>query len=223
VDEVFLHVGLQKTGTTWIQCELFDKMEAIKHIHDFRAEMYLPKGKKIISMEWIAGESFWPNGYETRYQNIERFKGMFPNAKIIVGFREAESWIRSTYSQYVKNGGIYDYYRWRLTLFDERMIQYDDYIKALRETFDEVFVYWFEEMKEDKQKFVQQLCDFMDVPVPLYEDKSYNIKFSDQKLDVLRFWNRWFYHKHQNPSGRLPGFIGYFGRVLVLKVSGSWQ
>lgn len=222
---VIIHVGLQKTGTTWMQIELFDKMKNVNHIHDYRLEYFHPFDKKIIiSMEWIAGTSYWKDGYDARMQNIQKFKRLYPDAKVIVGIREIESWIRSTYSQYVKNGGVMSYVDWRQYLFDKRFMDNQKYVNELRKNFKDVLVYTFDELKTERHKLVIRLCDFIDEPIPRnLTYKVYNKKFSDRKLNTLRHINKLFYQEHENPDGKLPGIIGYFFRWCVLHASGSWQ
>jgi len=222
--EVFIHVGLQKTGTTWIQEQLFQKMKGVHTLRRFTLieEFDKTKQKIIISMEWICATSYI-DPYSLRFEIIERYARLYPQAKIIFGIREKKPWVKSTYSQYVKNGGVESFNYWRENIFNEKYLNYDEYIDTLKKLFKEVYVYTFEDLKKDKQKFAEGLCNFIGVEVPCWEERIYNKKFSDNKLYVLRNLNKLFYNRWLNKKGVLPGIMGDIFRYIVKTISGSWQ
>lgn len=221
---VFIHVGLQKTGTTWIQCELFNRMKGINYVHNMDYTTYFnPDRKTIISMEWLCGIPYWNHvPYSNRFQMIDRLHRVFPDAGIILGVRDKRKWVISLYSQYVKNGGVLGYDDWYRDLFDNRFLNFTEYINYIKKKFRDVCIYNFEDLVRDKDRTAKVICDFVGEPVPPYRDIVYNRSFNSQQLGVMRWCNR-FFKSTLNPSGFLPKTLGSFERFLIKKVSGSWQ
>ena len=224
-NDVFIHVGLPKTGTTWIQREIFEKMKNVNYYHRF--DLYTPLDfdkKTVISNEELAGVAYWEKGMDIRYQVIERLYRMFPKAKIIVGRRDERSWIRSTYAQYVKNGGWRNFDSWFDFCYDKKAGDMDSYESYIYGLFGKknVFVYDISDLKTDISGFVTRLCGFIGEPVPPYSMKQYNKKLNWHQLIVLRYINIWFRSK-ENKTGLLPGVLGYWIRWCMLHASGGWQ
>lgn len=221
-NKVFIHLGLQKTGTTWIQLELFKKMNVF-YTQDTRIESYIPDDMKVvISAEWLAGIPYWNHIPCMRYLILDKLKKLYPNARIIVGFRDKHEWIQSIYSQYIKNGGCLSYRIWLKFCFNNEYLDFDGYKKQIEKLFKKVYVYDFNDLKTDIDGFAKNLCGFIGEPIPDYNYKVYNKKFTDNKLMVMRFVNMWF-KSNENPSGFFPKTFGSLERYLIKKISGSWQ
>jgi hypothetical protein len=123
-----LHIGYHKTGTTFLQNNIFNsgnydfqvmwgKGEAIEKIvmphpmrfdagdarRDFFSELdnnRIP----VITHEALSGV---PNaGIYYGFQVADKLKIIFGDAKIIIGIREQKSMIRSMYGQYIVRGGV---------------------------------------------------------------------------------------------------------------------
>lgn len=220
--DVFIHVGLQKTATTWIQVELFQKLKNVYYVRTSDlVNTYIPNDKKVlISHECLAGVPS-SNIPCMRFKILRRIKRLYPDASIIVGFREKERWLVSLYSQYIKNGGIYSYSYWMEHIIKEKYLDFEKYKNEIRENFDNVFVYHMRDIKQNKKRFVEELFSFIGEPIPQYDDKKYNKKFSKKKLNVMRRLNKLFKSEY-NLSGFFPKTLGSFFRFLVKQVSGSF-
>jgi hypothetical protein len=186
--EIFIHVGIPKTGTSWLQQNLFPKLNVhlIRKRKDF---INIPNnGKILISTEALSGSYRFPVDF--RNYLAYGMKTVYPNAKIIVGLREKNSWSKSMYNQCVKRG-VFDesFEEWKNNL-DPRILDFDGYIKKLNELFDDVFVYWFEDFKKDKRKVVEDLCHFLDVEVPVYDDPKINLSYYGIYEKFFLFYNR---------------------------------
>lgn len=125
----YLHIGLHKTATTFLQSNFFPKLLGdISYVHptklikpirkitssdgllfsvnDVRNEilqMYLERKKIIISSENLSGNPGLQ--YINRTQTLKRLKDLFPEGKVIIGLREQWSLIGSMYKLYVQYGG----------------------------------------------------------------------------------------------------------------------
>ncbi len=132
-DPLLIHIGLHKTGSTWLQQAIFNdpargfttETGAPRHelVHDFvlpdplaydpqeARQLYLPyvdaaaaTGQTLVlSHERLSG---YPSsgGYD-RALIAERLHASFPEAKILIVLREQRALIRSMYSQHITDGG----------------------------------------------------------------------------------------------------------------------
>lgn len=216
---LIIHVGLPKTATTFLKKNIFSAIKNANYMSklDFGTKLYDDK-VNIVSAEHMSGEMFTQGNSDKRFIIADRLKLCFPDAKIIVGIRGSTSWLHSLYSQYVKEGGVYCYNDWYLKLFDEQYLNYGVYINYLKKLFKDVHIYQFEELKKDVCRSVKDMCDFIGVSVPCFENKKYNVSLSDRQLGVLRLLNRMF-RSRQNPDGYLPRHKKWNVRYLVMTLA----
>lgn len=132
MSDVLVHIGYEKTGTTWLQRNVFGEPKAgffligdgrktpIRQLvtaapFSFDADLIrrsvepqLRRAEQagqlpVVSAERLSGTA--PSGgYDTR-QIADRVKQVFPTARILVVAREQRSMIVAAYKQYVKAGG----------------------------------------------------------------------------------------------------------------------
>ena len=130
--ECVIHIGLPRTGTTWLQNHLFARdvglfwtLEEMKKDSTWRivrvnglsfdpepVRAYyrtvvdgMPNGRRpAISNERLSGVAL-SGGYDSR-EIADRLKSVFPRARIIMGIREQVDMIRSIYNNYLIAGGM---------------------------------------------------------------------------------------------------------------------
>lgn len=108
--QIFFHVGLGKTATTYLQYKVFPKLQGIQYIQRTRYRNSLriieqsPHEKIFVSNEFdqqLEREAKW-------------FSAKHPDARVILVFRRHDSWIASQYRRFVKNG----FYKYFIDFFD---------------------------------------------------------------------------------------------------------
>ena len=116
MNNTFFHVGMHKTGSTWMQKNIFSPHKNINFldhdyiyqniIHPFNNEfdLILPSiknnlkdGLNIFSSERLSGNPH--SGYYDTSLLIDRMHKISPDAKIIIVLREQKSMIVSCYKQ----------------------------------------------------------------------------------------------------------------------------
>jgi hypothetical protein len=131
--KVLIHVGLHKTGSTWLSCWL-ERHPLIAFAHNSFGGAYNPTDicrsavKEApywyaISDEHLTGGRIWPDGYTSlllrhagfhkaptgiadhRQKVAKQLLAMFPHALILITTRGFASAIRSLYAQVVRIGG----------------------------------------------------------------------------------------------------------------------
>jgi len=197
---------MHKTATTFLQTEIFPNIKDVNFIHKFELGSKLYKDKiNIISNEGFSGKTYHPfTDAQERYAKADRLKKMFPDAYVLIGTRNHLTWLPSLYSQYLKRGGILKFDKWKEEV-DPKYFDTDSYIKYLQNLFGtkKVYVYRFEELKENPHKFLLGICSFIGTDIPVYKNKVYQKGFTDGQKETMRRLNKIF-HSKQNPFGVIP-------------------
>lgn len=191
-EKIIIHVGLHKTGTTFLQHEIFPKIENINIIqpsHIWTAKLH-PSKINLVSDEGLSGLPFSDNTTENRFLLLNKIKLHFPNAKIIIGLREKNSLVLSLYKHHIKRGGMLPFNKWYTDELNKDYLDFDKYINHIKSLFDDVFIYHFEELKKDADTIIANMCRFMGVGVPLYENKKHNVGYIDEQIPIACFLNQ---------------------------------
>lgn len=203
---MIFHIGYHKTGTSWLQEEIFtidngfnallNHKEVDEYIHNPNIFMFdcnhiqrtLDSRKieglvPIVSSEILCGSPY--NGGAKSYENSLKLKQVFPDAKIIIGVRNQIDYIGSIYNQYIKTGGVL---RLKEFLYNGKSnpshegwsfsyLYYANLIAQYKNLFGEDSVYVFDyESMDDKKQFLADLAVFCELD---------NTFLSEEKEDVL--------------------------------------
>ena len=208
--EIIIHVGFPRTGTTFLQEQIFGKLRNVCLIRSIRfPDWFRCRDKVIISHESLSFRHY-DSPAEEKFTVANALKRIFPDAKIIVGIRDAQSWLRSLYSQYIREGGTKTFDEFYKN-FDKHHLDFDRYISHLRSLFDQVFVYRFEDFKRDKYRIIKEICDFIDEPVPVIDDIRYRPSLTERQIRAYRLIN----------SLPFPNLVGKVIRYVINFVSHS--
>lgn len=169
-----IHVGLHKTGTTWLQFEVFPRIK-----------------KNIISNESLSGRPFRLTiddiiDTRERYHYAEQLRKKYGDVKILLVLRRQHFLMTSLYSQYLKGGGTYIFDIWKNTMFNWDYIDYVPYGIYLKELFSNVKIAWYEDLNKNKTKFIENLCEWLGCEVPDYKDQVLNKGLT--KYQKKRYW-----------------------------------
>lgn len=191
---VLIHVGLHKTGTTWLQRWMaahpsiaykLDSFGGVQRPIDIcRTAMAEEPRWYAISDENLTGGRVWPEGYsylllrhaglhkqptgipEHRSRVADQLHAMFPQATILITTRGFAGAIRSSYSQVVRLGGD--------QTFEEYLESYSTYIldwldlnaviETYRSRFENVLILPYEVLSEDEARYESLLQEYLDLP-----------------------------------------------------------
>jgi len=227
--KIIFHLGLNRTGTTFLQTKIFPFLKDVNYIPLYLNNRYAcnpfmlkTEGDKttLISNENIC---FFIKHFDTdkdvKYYPdsktiLKRLKKVFPDASIIFCTREKDSWLKSVYNNSVKNGYAHSF---EYFLKHSEYIDIDDFVKTLKELFDDVFIYRFEDFVQNKQKIVSDICNFIGTDVPNNIDyRKVNKSLSDKAIKKRLLFNKFFVSK-LNPNGcfKVPFSLYYFIRGMI--------
>jgi len=184
-NEIYIHVGLHKTATTFLQEEIFPKLDGVKYYNLLKMKnrhfiLTIPnkKGKILISDEDLSGQPWILNkkyNANMRKDIAYTLYTLFPDAKIIVGIRDKQSWYDSVFRQCKKMNPTITRNEFKRR-FDKNYMDFEYYISLLKQLWgkNNVYIYRFEEIKRDATSCIKGICSFIGVESPSFENRIYN-------------------------------------------------
>lgn len=244
-----IHIGLHKTGTSTLQ-NYFRQNDAIDYIErrevqkafvghkesssaktltirEHRAQA--DNKKLVISHERLSG--YPASGGFDRELIAKRLKATFPDAKVLIVFREQKAWIKSFYQQYIADGGsesLPDFLsRPQPQIYKNPCFEFDylDYFKLIsfyHSLFgkEQVLALPYELMRNDFKDFAKRLDSFFDVNLEL-ENKVINRARPLCPLLIMRALNGSIGRTQLSPGGFFP--LGYLKKTskILGKIPGA--
>ena len=178
----FIHIGLHKTATTYLQKEFFPKL-----------------GLKYFSCEELScsAKLLYTNRYNDWNEHMREFilLGIYEkygeNVKIIIGVRNKDKWKKSLYNQVVRSTSYFKSFKSFCNLKNSCYV--NDYVKYAEFLFgDNLYIFNYDKFKVDAQKELDKLTSYLGVDRIIYEDKRVNISSSRLKLNLLRLLNLFY-------------------------------
>ena len=162
---LFIHVGLQKTGTTFLQNNVFPKWKDlcyVQHGASFEHLLRMDETKtNLVSREGFSGPIF--ASHEYRDFILKKLSNFFPHARILISFRRHDSYLVSCYKQYLHKGGTLPFERFFDIENDRGFIRRDDFlfrrkIESIEKHFKrEPFVFLYEEIKGNFDNLIKDM------------------------------------------------------------------
>lgn len=223
--EIVIHIGIQRTGTTFLQNNVFPLIDEINIVNigfrelNFLLEHMNEKNNYITfnkienrfqhgKINLISNENIWWHPWTGRINKIEKLqklKLLFPKAKILFGIRNKIDLLLSMYKRNIMDGSTLSYKEFQEKIVNIDDLNYEHYIRNLNDLFYEknVYIYKFEDMKKDIFMHVKGICNFIDVEVPPFKNYSVNSGYSFWQLKISILLNHLF-KTWLNPAGIIP-------------------
>ncbi|MEM9325718.1 MAG: hypothetical protein AAGA85_08685 [Bacteroidota bacterium] len=192
--EIFFHVGLGKTGTTFLQYRVFPKLKGLYYIQRTRY-----KGAKQIICRHRGERILLSREFDQQLEaEVSAFSQDFPEVTPIVVFRRQDSYIASQYRRYVKNGyrgSFADF----LDLEEDRgrfkleHLRYMHTIQVLKQYFrQEPIVMIYEELLKNPEAFIGSLADRLSAEIELnmVDFSKKHTSYSEQQLKAMQWAGR---------------------------------
>jgi len=197
-NKLFIHVGFPRTGTSFLQEQIFRKIPNV----NFQRRNIIEQEIKPDSINIFGDESITGVLPEHRKTIIERIHKVFPDAKIIIGVRDYESWYRSLYNLYLSKG-----YTGTLNdVIEEDLYRDSDgYIDFVEKLYgkENVFVYDQKTMATNFGGWLKKLSYFLDIDLSFVVNKRVNQSWLPLSLTLAKRLNRYF-RSGLNPEGFFP-------------------
>lgn len=181
MSKIIIHIGYPKTGTTFLQEEVFPSIKDISFLkshnplkHTYRRN--IDYKKVLISDEGLIGDLFQTYTKGTPFDDFKAkmglMKELFHQPTILISFRNHSGFIWSLYKQYLNQGGTLKHFNDFFNLNDTGIIKIDEMyycrrLDFLNQLFNNVISYDYELMKSDLDgTFLNQLCSDLGITAP---------------------------------------------------------
>ncbi len=197
--EIFFHVGLAKTGTTFLQYRVFPRFEGVYYIQrtKYRRAIRIIRRSRHPRI-------FLSNEFDLQFEpEMKRFSAVFPDTQTIIVLRRQDGYIASQYRRFVKNGfrgSFKDFFDLNEDkgFFRKKDLEFMRYIRLLEEHYrPRPIVLFYEDLRDDPERFILDLARRMDVTIDM------------KKVDLRR--------KHSSYSEKQLRAVMAVGRYLNLK------
>lgn len=213
--EIYFHVGLGKVASTYLQYNVFPKLEGIHYIQRTRYKKSIDIIKEGKYQKYLVSREF-DKQYE---EEAKWFSSHFPDAKVIICFRQNDSWIASQYRRAVKNG-----FHWSFETFfnlddpasshwpNEEVYFYPKLKQTEKYFTQKPLVLFHEELKDDPWVFFDKICAFTGAT---YSKEKVSLKvkhssYTEKQLLVLRAFCRKYKSTPPNmPVNRVLHWLTY--------------
>ncbi|MFW6019928.1 MAG: hypothetical protein ACOCPM_05040 [Bacteroidales bacterium] len=237
--QLFFHVGMPKTASTFLQNIVFPNYQDIVFIkkRNFKKHQKIidntQSDKILLSIEINVDK---PNGYA----KVKTIAGHYPGTKPILVLRKHSSWVRSKYKYYIRKHGGLPFDKYFDLENDQGKIKYENLnyinkIKILEEAFNcRPLVFFQEELKQNPEQFIAQLAEFLQVRYNPEDIKSGTVKkaYSEKQLKYVRRFNNWYNYKdsdrpkwikfaYKKFSALLLHTVAYAGNYLPMPSEGE--
>lgn len=203
---IYLHIGLPRTATSYLQKNVFPFIPRINYINKFKPLLLYVSGKdryqksvqdKMAVLKKTGRPVFISNESligDASIYNVLRIQEMFPEATIILTLRNQYERILSYYMQMVKRGSAttlfsFDTY---LSRFQGSLIRENSYypiVKILHQLFHgRVYVLFFEEFQKNRSGFFQELANIFNLSETVSPDDNNTIQNSSLDIFLLPFF-----------------------------------
>lgn len=219
--QVFFHIGLGKTASTYLQYKFFPKLRGIYYIQRTKYK----KSPRIIARKnhhkfLVSREFDRQMERETKW-----FAGFYPHAKIIIILRQQDQWIASQYRRYIKNGGFLPFNQFidlqnNEGIWDPKELEFYQKLLQVERTFgSKPLVLFHKDLKKDPHAFFNQICEFTGTsydPNEIVLNPSHK-SYSEKQLIILRKINRFLFSRHPRPiKNRIIHWLRFRSKWLFL-------
>ena len=223
--KIFFHLGLSKTGSTFLQQQIFPKLPSIHYIPTVKYRKALDIIPKISDNKILVSREF-DQQFE---QEIKKFSAQYPDAFPIVVFREPSSWAVSNYKRFVKNGHPISFTEFIDIQKDDGLFKIQDftysrYLELLDEYFTQKpLVLLYEDLRQNPQDFINKIADYLviDIDAKKFNLHPNHVSYSEKSLKLVRkLSSKIQFQKqlevHRKPKGFLYNLYANIIRYSIL-------
>jgi hypothetical protein len=192
---IFFHVGTGKTGSTFLQHQVFPKLKGIYYIKNTRYKRINEIIEATNFTKYLVSSEF----DQQLEIEVKSFSSKFPQTKPIIVFRRHDSYIASQYKRFVKNGftgGFLDFFDLENDqgYFKKHDLDYCSQIQILEKYFDhKPFVLFHQDLKIDTPGFIKKLTKLLDVSINYQQlnTKKRHVSYSEKQLKAMLFLGKY--------------------------------
>lgn len=204
---IYLHVGLPKTGTTFLQQMVFGCWPNLTYCNDLwfpylvlqeQNKKYLVSNETLSGRPWNRDPQQGFSWHDETEQILDGLTRLYPDASILISFRRHASFVESLYAQYLHEGGTRPLEQFFSldagdSIISARDLNYTELVELAESRFGgRVFVFTLDQIREDLERLLADMGDFFGEAPPKIAalDLSYrNRSVGHYQAKVLRRLN----------------------------------
>jgi hypothetical protein len=205
VNPFYFHIGLPKTGTTYLQ-NILQKDSRINlsrsNIHKFYKNDEVIYHDHKVNVD--SNETYLLRGEGAKKYNmmlcLSKIKNTFENVKIIITLRQPYSVLLSMFKYRIKHGAHFkDFDEWFINdeaqdLFS--VLHFDTLHRCLNTFFDSDDIYYLFYEDLENGKMIEEFYNILGIERPDFElHKKINESFSDKELNKINLLNKYILQK----------------------------
>ena len=218
--EVFFHLGPKKTGSTYLQQNIFPRLKGIAYYGKSDLKNY----KKILDACTQEKYLFTREFDESLERKIQEISVDVPQAKLILVLRRQDSWLASKYKYHIKKYGGLEFGEFFDLESDTGFCKKEELclrtkIEWIENSFEnKPLILIFDDLKNNPDMFIKQITDFLGVQIDDNAKTNKVVKkaFSDKQLNVLKKINRSHPYVRLNTGFKLLNRLHYKFRGFFL-------
>ena len=194
--DIYFHVGISKTGSTFLQNRVFPKLSKTDYIPTNKYHRVFEEIKNCDSNQILVSREF-DRQFE---REITLFSSRHRTATPIIVLRKHEEYLASQYKRFVKNGfkgEIEDFF----DLDDDNgyfkalHLNFSYQIGVLKEKFEkEPIVLFYEDLKSSPEDFIRSFCSltFSDIDLEKVNFNKKHISYNEKQLKAIKAVSKYF-------------------------------
>lgn len=190
--EIFLHLGIGKTGTKFLQYDFFPYLKNTTYIHRWRIEKAIDFLKSVQSFSGINSKSrkkiLYSGEYDVELDKIITLLSKeLPLAGIILVFRRQDEWILSQYKRFVKNGyhiSFQDFFNLKDGFYykPKDLFFYPKIEKIINNMKKEAIFLNYESLRKTPKNFLKKITDYIGTDCFEIRYKERHKSYSEKQL-----------------------------------------
>ena len=204
--EIYFHVGVERTGTKYLQKSIFPTYKGIHFINKdeyFNAKQIIAKRKHkryLVSMELNLSPQF--------EAEVKDFSRWFPNAKTIMVLRPHDKWLVSHYKRIVKNGEKKTFKQFLDLETEESIYKIEDLyymnkIEILEKYFNPEPLYLlYGDLRKDPVSYLNRIATYLKVDFDINKInlKPRHTSYSENQLKAIQRTRNYINIDRKKPS-----------------------
>lgn len=203
--EVYIHTGMGRTGTTFLQLKVFPKFEKIF----FHPQVKFRRAVKVINKgEYprylISGEM----EYKKLEKHMKEFSVHFPHARPMIIFRRHDEWIASQHRRFVKSGfaiKFEDFFNPEndTGFWEREWLRFMGNIEILEKYYNhKPLVLFYDNLKQDPGDFILKLTAYLgaSVHIPSIDLKPKHASYNEKQLRAVYTLSKKISLRKRKPS-----------------------
>jgi hypothetical protein len=196
LQRIYFHVGISKTGSTFLQKRVFPLLSKINYIPTNRYQNIFLEIDKI-----NLGNILISREFDRQFEKeVDKFSNKHPESIPIIVLRRHDEYFASQYRRFVKNGftgNIEDFLNLKddSGFFKKIHFNFKHQIDTLVKSFSQKpIVLFHQDLKSNPKKFVTNFCDYTCSSINI-DEVNFSKKhgsYSEKQLKTIRFVAKYF-------------------------------